>query len=212
MSATTACRRSVRRAPRKTFAPFEARWRAVASPIPLLAPVMTTTFPWMPDMVPPARGLTAPLAGGAIRPWPPGHQGLAPGRDGRNEWLCRVRNHRARLLGVTIVQLQVGTSLAVLAAWVMFAAVFLFRRRPPPAAERQRDPMGTLGLALQGMGFGLVWGIRRHVGAPFVDASLTILVAISMVTVALAAGSVALTLWSVRTLGRQWALAARLVE
>jgi len=113
---------------------------------------------------------------------------------------------------VTIVQLQEGTSLAVLAGWVTFAAVFLFRRRPPPAAERQRDPMGTLGLALQGMGFGLVWGIRGHVGAPFVDASLTVLVAISMVTVVLAAGSVALTLWSVRTLGRQWALAAQLVE
>jgi len=128
------------------------------------------------------------------------------------EWLCRMRNHRARLPGVSVVQLQAWTSFAVLAAWFTFAAVFVLRRRAPPAAERQRDPMGTVGLVLQGVGFGLVWGIRRPIGVPFVDASFTVLVALSVVAVALAAGSVALTLWSVRTLGRQWALAARLVE
>ena len=113
---------------------------------------------------------------------------------------------------MSVVLLQEGTWIAVLAAWFTFAAVFLLRRRAPVAAERQRDPMGTVGLILQGMGFGLVWGIRRHVGSPFVDASFAVLVALAIVTVALAAGSVALTLWSVRTLGRQWALAARLVE
>jgi len=113
---------------------------------------------------------------------------------------------------VSVVLLQEWTAVAVLAAWFTFAAVFLLRRRAPPAAERQRDPMGTLGLVLQGMGFGLFWGIRRPTGAPFVDASFTVLVALSVVAIALAAGSVALTFWSVRTLGRQWALAARLVE
>lgn len=44
---TIASRRSVRLAPRTTFAPNFARWRAVLSPRPLLAPVMTTTFPSM---------------------------------------------------------------------------------------------------------------------------------------------------------------------
>lgn len=39
--------RSVRRAPSTTVAPAAARVRAVASPKPLLAPVMTTTFPLM---------------------------------------------------------------------------------------------------------------------------------------------------------------------
>jgi hypothetical protein len=34
-------------APSATFAPFPARRRAVLSPTPLLAPVLTTTFFWM---------------------------------------------------------------------------------------------------------------------------------------------------------------------
>src|SRR6266850_1238252 len=53
MSVTTVLSRSVRRAPRNTLAPLDARRRAVASPRPLLAPVMTTTFPSMLDMVSP---------------------------------------------------------------------------------------------------------------------------------------------------------------
>jgi len=40
--------RSVRRAPRTSLWPFVARWRAVVSPIPLLAPVISTTLPeWL---------------------------------------------------------------------------------------------------------------------------------------------------------------------
>src|SRR6266705_3772115 len=39
--------RSTRRAPSTTVAPCADKSRAVASPRPLLAPVMTTTFPWM---------------------------------------------------------------------------------------------------------------------------------------------------------------------
>src|SRR6266540_664952 len=46
-SSATAWMRSVRRAPSTTHAPCVERSRAVASPSPLLAPVMTTTFPSM---------------------------------------------------------------------------------------------------------------------------------------------------------------------
>jgi hypothetical protein len=41
----TASRRSVRRAPSTIFAPPSASRSAVASPMPLLAPVMATTLP-----------------------------------------------------------------------------------------------------------------------------------------------------------------------
>lgn len=111
-----------------------------------------------------------------------------------------------------VVRLQQWTLIAVTVAWFAFAAIFLLRRRPPAAPEKIRDPMGTVGIVLEGVGFGLVWSLRRHQGAPLFDAPLPVLVLLSAVAVALAAGSVALTLWSVRTLGRQWALAARLVE
>src|SRR5215813_14466383 len=46
-SSANAPRRSSRRAPSTRLAPCAERNRAVASPSPLLAPVMTTTFPSM---------------------------------------------------------------------------------------------------------------------------------------------------------------------
>jgi hypothetical protein len=50
MRAASASRRSDRRAPRTTFAPRAASKSAVASPMPLLAPVITTTLSLIPDM------------------------------------------------------------------------------------------------------------------------------------------------------------------
>ena len=47
MSLTRASIRSFLLAPSATFAPLAARRRAVLSPRPLLAPVITTTFPSM---------------------------------------------------------------------------------------------------------------------------------------------------------------------
>ena len=108
--------------------------------------------------------------------------------------------------------LQSWTLVAVVAAWISFAAIFVLRRRPTVSAERTRDPMGTVGLVLQGVGFGLVWSIRRPPTVPLLETSFPVLVAIAVLDVAIAAASVALCFWSVRHLGRQWALAARLVE
>ena len=111
-----------------------------------------------------------------------------------------------------VVRLQEWNFVAILAAWFAFAAMFFLRRRAPPSPERTRDPMGTVGLVLQGVGFATVWSVRRPQSAPLLDAPMQVLTGVAVLDVALAAGSVALTLWSVRTLGRQWALAARLVE
>src|SRR6266446_1273873 len=49
-SAASVLSLSSRRAPSTTLAPCAARWRAVASPIPLLAPVIATTLPISSDI------------------------------------------------------------------------------------------------------------------------------------------------------------------
>jgi hypothetical protein len=111
-----------------------------------------------------------------------------------------------------LVTLQQWTSAAVLAAWCAFAAVFFLRRRAPPAPERQRDSRGLAGMALQGLGLAAVWSLRRPSGSPLVPGPVAVIVGLDALAIVLAAGSVVLAAWSVRALGRQWALAARLVE
>jgi protein-S-isoprenylcysteine O-methyltransferase Ste14 len=111
-----------------------------------------------------------------------------------------------------LVTFQQWTSAAVRAAWFALAAVFVFRRRAPPAPERQRDSGGLVGLALQGLGLAAVWSLRRPSGAPLVPWPFPAIACLDALAIVLAAGSVVLAFSSVRALGRQWALAARLVE
>jgi protein-S-isoprenylcysteine O-methyltransferase Ste14 len=113
---------------------------------------------------------------------------------------------------VNVAQLQGWTVLAIFAAWFSFAAIFVFRRRPPASPDRTRDPMGVVGIVIQGAGFAILWSVRRPPGTPFVEAPFSALVFLSVVSVFLAVCSVSLTHWAVRTLGRQWSLDARLVE
>ena len=74
-----------------------------------------------------------------------------------------------------VIRLQEWNVVAILAAWFAFAAIFVLRRRPPPSPERTRDPMGTVGLVLQGVGFATVWSVRRPQGSPLLDAPMPVL-------------------------------------
>src|SRR5262249_33238076 len=77
---------------------------------------------------------------------------------------------------------------------------------------RQRDSGGLVGIGLQGLGFAAVWSLRRPWGSPLFAWPFPAIASLDALTIVLAAGSVVLTLASVRALGRQWALAARLME
>ncbi len=103
---------------------------------------------------------------------------------------------------------------AVAACWLASAAVFLLRRRPDRAAAETRRERGTAwGFVLQGVGFAAVWmpPMRRPFFTPFVEVPLALEILLGAAAVALAVFSVALVSAAVRTLGKQWALAARLV-
>jgi protein-S-isoprenylcysteine O-methyltransferase Ste14 len=103
---------------------------------------------------------------------------------------------------------------AVILCWLIFAAVFIFRRKPPQGetTEAKRDRSASLGIVLQMCGYALVWFQPPHQRflPPVFGGSAEI--AFSVFTICLAVGSVWLVAAAVRTLGKQWAVAARLVE
>jgi protein-S-isoprenylcysteine O-methyltransferase Ste14 len=102
----------------------------------------------------------------------------------------------------------------VVLCWICFAGIFLLRKRPPQASEAKRDRLSLVGIALQMIGYFLVWFQPPH--QPFLPpvAVLSGILGIlfSVITIALAAGSGWLIEEAIRTLGQQWALPARLVE
>ncbi|HEY6369367.1 MAG TPA: isoprenylcysteine carboxylmethyltransferase family protein [Candidatus Sulfotelmatobacter sp.] len=110
--------------------------------------------------------------------------------------------------------LALATLAGVILCWFVFAGIFLLRKRTPKAAEAKRDRMATLGIILQMCGYFLVF--FQPPWQPFLPpvAALSGIAGIvfSVFTVAIAAGSGWLIETAVRTLGKQWALRARLVE
>lgn len=62
--------------------------------------------------------------------------------------------------------LQLPAFWAVLASWFVFAAAFVARKRPPAARQRVRSNASVIGSVLVGVGYAIVWGIRRRAGTP----------------------------------------------
>ncbi len=107
-----------------------------------------------------------------------------------------------------------ATLAGVILCWLVFVGIFLLRKRPPRAPEAKRDRQASLGIVLQMCGFFLVWfqPPRKPFLPPVAFLSGVVGVVFSVVTVAIAAGSGWLIESAIRTLGKQWALRARLVE
>ncbi len=101
----------------------------------------------------------------------------------------------------------------VFGGWLVVALVFALRRRPGATTEKRRDPRSLLGIVLQGAGFAIAWSWRRDIGAPFIPGTGS--TGRFLITV-LIAGLVAVGCWiligAVRALGKQWSLAARVLE
>jgi protein-S-isoprenylcysteine O-methyltransferase Ste14 len=102
----------------------------------------------------------------------------------------------------------------VVLCWLVFACIFLFRKRPPKAPEAKRDRLSLLGIFLQMCAYFLVWfqAPWKPFLPPVAALSGSLGIAYSGCTIGLAVGSVWLVASAVRTLGKQWAFAARLVE
>ena len=110
--------------------------------------------------------------------------------------------------------LALATLSGVILCWLAFVGIFLLRKRPLKASETKRDRLATLGIALQMCGYFLVF--FQPPWQPFLP-PIAILSGVGGIvflvfTVAIAAASVWLVAAAVRTLGKQWAVPARLVE
>lgn len=96
--------------------------------------------------------------------------------------------------------------------WLIFAAVFLTRKKPPQAAESKRDRASISGIVLQGVAYALIWSVRRPIFSPIIHLGWPFDIAAVAITIALVACSIWMVITAVRTLGKQWSLTARLVE
>ncbi len=103
---------------------------------------------------------------------------------------------------------------AVIVCWFLFALVFLWRRRVARQREIRRDWTAMLGMMIQSVGYFIVWAptMRRPLSSPLLMLPKPAEFGLAVLTVAIALGSVWLVHAAVRALGKQWAVAARLVE
>ncbi len=102
---------------------------------------------------------------------------------------------------------------AVIACWWTFLLTFWLRKRPPRARETKRDWTSLVGLLLQAAGYFIIWFpyFRRKQFWTAASASL-VEWGLAVLSITMAVASVWLVNAAARRLGKQWALAARLVE
>ena len=108
-------------------------------------------------------------------------------------------------------------ALSVVCAWMLFGGALLAarlrQRRSGGGGIARRDAVSWAGIALQALGFAIVWGANRSTHATFWPAmTLGEMTVIAFLTVTLAFGSAMLGLLALRELGKQWSLTARVLE
>lgn len=101
----------------------------------------------------------------------------------------------------------------VIMCWFAFAGAFLLRKNPQPAKDAVKAPTSWLGLALQGLAYFPVWAVHRTpMFSPFAGENFIVNLIFNLAAMLSSVGSVLLTMSSIRELGKQWSLEARLVE
>lgn len=102
----------------------------------------------------------------------------------------------------------------VIGCWCVFLITFWLRKRTPRVRETKRDQTALIGMAMQGAGYFMVWfqPLQRRQFAPVASGSPAVEWSLAVLAVAIAAASTWLVNAASRQLGKQWALAARLVE
>jgi protein-S-isoprenylcysteine O-methyltransferase Ste14 len=104
---------------------------------------------------------------------------------------------------ISVYALEIG--------WLLFGAIFLFRKRWPRDKTRKRDPGSVLGIIIQTLSLFVIWMFPRRSYTLFpVGFWLQLLNTIFVTLIVLVS---VWTMWSaLRVLGKQWSLQARVLE
>jgi protein-S-isoprenylcysteine O-methyltransferase Ste14 len=108
--------------------------------------------------------------------------------------------------------LQALVFAVVMLSWFAFVVLFFARRKPPAPPDSKRNRISILGIALQGVSYGIVWSVHRPFFTPLVKMRKQVEIIVAVLTMMVAIGSVWFVLSAIRTLGKQWSLAARVLE
>lgn len=102
----------------------------------------------------------------------------------------------------------------VMLSWLAFVGVFasFLRKKAPSAPDSKRERTSIAGIALQGVSYAIVWTLRRPPFSPIVSAGKSAEIALAILTMTVAIGSVWFCSAAVRTLGKQWSITARVLE
>lgn len=100
----------------------------------------------------------------------------------------------------------------VMACWVGFGAIVVVGKRGAARGAQRRDLKSTVGMLLQAAGYAICFGFFRPHFSPIFSMSKTSETILGVLTAALTLASTWFCYAAARTLGKQWALLARVIE
>ncbi len=100
----------------------------------------------------------------------------------------------------------------VMLSWFAFVVLFFARQKPPAPPDSKHNRISIWGIALQGISYGIVWSVHRPFFTPMVKMGRQPELIVAVLTMIVAMGSVWFVSTAIRTLGKQWSLAARVLE
>jgi protein-S-isoprenylcysteine O-methyltransferase Ste14 len=100
---------------------------------------------------------------------------------------------------------------AVLAGWILFAVIFLFRGKQTPEESKKSEPASVIGIILQGIALGLAW-LRRPPFTPILPLGICFEIFAAVLAIFLITASLWLMSAAVHALGKQWSMQARVLK
>lgn len=116
-------------------------------------------------------------------------------------------------MNISAQSVQTLVFFLLMAGWFFFAAVFIFRTKPPSEPTRKRERASIFGLVLQALSYAVVWAAWRTPNVLFIErGGMPLVLLLSVLTLLLELFSLWLVLTAMRALGKQWSLTARVTE